>query len=240
MIGIYKITNILNNKVYIGQSSSITRRFKVHKKLGLGLLDSSHYKIDLYNDMKKYGIENFKFEILEKVSLDELEEKWINSYINNGVELYNKELTPTCHSSCKKFNDEEINKIILLLKENKLSNIEISKIMNCSSSLIDNINNGKRYKRDDENYPLSKSNSKKGAKCGSLNHNSIFTDEEVFNLRKRFVDETMSSLYNDYKNKISKKSFERIINGRTYSYLPIYKKRENKWYLNNKLYRLEP
>lgn len=30
MIGIYKITNKLNNKIYIGQSNNITRRFSEH------------------------------------------------------------------------------------------------------------------------------------------------------------------------------------------------------------------
>ena len=33
MIGIYKIENIINNKVYIGSSNNIERRWKEHKRL---------------------------------------------------------------------------------------------------------------------------------------------------------------------------------------------------------------
>ena len=67
--GIYKITNKINGKVYIGLSGDIPTRWREHK---------CHYKfIDniLYRAMRKYGIENFKFEILEYCSLDELSDK---------------------------------------------------------------------------------------------------------------------------------------------------------------------
>ena len=58
MIGIYKITNVLNNKVYIGQSNNIERRFREHKTVG----EKSKIPVDLA--IKKYGSKNFNFEII--------------------------------------------------------------------------------------------------------------------------------------------------------------------------------
>ena len=53
IIGIYKITNIINNKSYIGQSANIERRFKEHCYKG--------YRSGIMLDIaiKKYGKENF-------------------------------------------------------------------------------------------------------------------------------------------------------------------------------------
>jgi group I intron endonuclease len=76
MIGIYKITNTINNKVYIGQSIDIERRWKKESKLN-GI--NQH----LRSSFQKYGIENFKFEVLvecEDVDLDRLEIYWIDFY----------------------------------------------------------------------------------------------------------------------------------------------------------------
>lgn len=69
MIGIYKITNLTNNKVYIGQSINILKRFRDHKQIAFD--KRSHcYDYPLYRAIRKYGIENFKFEIIEEVTKD--------------------------------------------------------------------------------------------------------------------------------------------------------------------------
>ena len=90
MIGIYKITNLINNKSYIGQSIDIQARFSSHKRT----LQWNDPRVNypLYRDFKKYGLENFSFEIIEQCSKDELNEKekyWINHYntYNNGYNL---------------------------------------------------------------------------------------------------------------------------------------------------------
>lgn len=74
--GIYKITNIINNKIYIGQSINIGRRWKDHKSQGNWEANDCF----LYRVFKKYGLENFKFEIIENCSpskLNEKEREWI-------------------------------------------------------------------------------------------------------------------------------------------------------------------
>ena len=60
--GIYKITNIINNKIYIGCSKNISSRYRSH------ICDLKQNKSScriLQSAVTKYGINNFTFEILE-------------------------------------------------------------------------------------------------------------------------------------------------------------------------------
>lgn len=81
MIGIYKISNDLNGKVYVGQSIDIERRFKQHIQDTLN--EQRRNKSVIHKAMWKYGIEHFCFEIIEeckKEELDEREQYWISYY----------------------------------------------------------------------------------------------------------------------------------------------------------------
>jgi group I intron endonuclease len=60
--GVYKITNIINNKIYIGSSSNLHKRFISHKN---SLLRDKHYNTHLQKAYNKYKLENFKFEVIE-------------------------------------------------------------------------------------------------------------------------------------------------------------------------------
>lgn len=53
--GVYKITNLVNGKVYIGASKNIERRWWEHKK---------RVNSPIHSDLETFGLENFKFEIL--------------------------------------------------------------------------------------------------------------------------------------------------------------------------------
>jgi len=82
VVGIYMVTNTVNQKIYIGQSIDIDRRWNQHR-YGKG-------SIILRNAINKYGINNFKFEVVEAVDsrelskneitelLVELEQKWLD------------------------------------------------------------------------------------------------------------------------------------------------------------------
>jgi group I intron endonuclease len=56
---IYKLTNKLNGKIYIGYSQCPDKRWSDHQKAAI-----KGYKGVLYNAMRKYGIENFTFEVI--------------------------------------------------------------------------------------------------------------------------------------------------------------------------------
>ena len=68
--GIYKITNIENQKCYVGQAANIADRWKQHIKRGIGAEAPTRNK--LYPAMLEYGVENFTFEIVEECSRDML------------------------------------------------------------------------------------------------------------------------------------------------------------------------
>ncbi len=65
--GIYKITNTVNSKFYIGSTKDLNRRKKDHFRL---LKKGINHSIILQNAVNKYGIDNFKFEILIECSED--------------------------------------------------------------------------------------------------------------------------------------------------------------------------
>ena len=94
MIGIYKIENLLNHHVYIGQSVNIKERWQEHCRNGLADKNASDkiwYNYPIYCAIRKYGLENFTFTILEETSLEELNEReryWIN-YYNSYHDGYN-------------------------------------------------------------------------------------------------------------------------------------------------------
>lgn len=78
--GIYKITNIANNRVYIGQSINVNERLKNHKQ---ALKGGYHENLYLQNSWNKYGIENFLFESIESCPQNDLlnrENYWMNHY----------------------------------------------------------------------------------------------------------------------------------------------------------------
>lgn len=84
MIGIYKITNKINGKQYIGQSINLEHRLNEHRRC-----EGDSY---IHNAIKKYGLENFDFEIIELTSkelLNEREKFWIAYYdsYNKGYNL---------------------------------------------------------------------------------------------------------------------------------------------------------
>lgn len=78
--GIYKITNLKNNLVYIGQTVNFGIRRRDHW--------SDKTNDDLHNDIQKLGREYFKFEIIEKCDVDQLDERekyWIEYYDSYNV-----------------------------------------------------------------------------------------------------------------------------------------------------------
>ena len=87
---IYKITNIQNNKVYIGQTiRSVQDRFNRHISDALHDIINTHFA----RAIKKYGKENFLIEIIDTAQsqneLNEKEKYWIQ-YYNSVKEGYNE------------------------------------------------------------------------------------------------------------------------------------------------------
>ena len=64
--GVYQITNLINNKSYIGSSINIYKRWGKHKT---ELNTKTHHTKHLQRAWHKYGASNFKFEILKKCDI---------------------------------------------------------------------------------------------------------------------------------------------------------------------------
>ena len=91
---IYKITNLINNKCYIGQTiKTAEERWKEHQAHAFGSHPNDQNKT-LYKAIRKYGVENFTFEVLQDnietfEQLDKAEIYWID-YYNSFVKGYNE------------------------------------------------------------------------------------------------------------------------------------------------------
>lgn len=72
MIGIYKIENLVNGKVYIGQSTDIEKRWIYHRR---DLRHNHHRNSHLQYAWNKYGESNFNHVIIEECKLEELNNK---------------------------------------------------------------------------------------------------------------------------------------------------------------------
>nr|DAU04495.1 MAG TPA: intron associated endonuclease [Caudoviricetes sp.] len=93
MVGIYKIENKVNGKVYIGQSIDIKIRWYNHRK---ELNGNRHHNEHLQNAWNKYGESQFIFNIIEECTVENIDEReiyWINYYnATNGKCGYNMTL----------------------------------------------------------------------------------------------------------------------------------------------------
>lgn len=158
---IYKITNLINGKSYIGQTNDFQRRQQEHKKRGYG----TEGQKPLYYAFDKYGLENFSFEIIEAdiENYNEREVYWINFYhtlVPNGYNVQIGGDEPPLYygednSSCT-HSDELVDQVIDLLKNSSLSIKEIGKRFNYDDSAIRRINRGELRHREDINYPIKK------------------------------------------------------------------------------------
>ena len=91
---IYKIENLINHKIYIGQTTKErpTDRFSQHRYLARHPEQETSISY-LHRAMNKYGVDNFSFEIIEEIedsSLNEREQYWIRekkSLTPNGYNM---------------------------------------------------------------------------------------------------------------------------------------------------------
>lgn len=134
MAFIYKITNNINQKSYIGKTlKTVDARWKEH----CNERDKERSCLrPIYKAMNKYGVENFSIETLEECSEDicsEREKYWINNfntYLGNG---YNA----TFGGDGKQYLD--YSSICNYYQENNLTIQEVAKYFNCSRDSVSDI-----------------------------------------------------------------------------------------------------
>lgn len=232
MIGIYKIQNKINGKIYIGQSNDIKRRFSEHKR-------SNNNRIIVDQAIKKYGAENFSYDIVEECSIDQLNEKetyWIKYYQSNIIG-YNCNLGGNQQSIGESNGNSVLTEADIIFirtsyQQHKRCKETYSLFENkISYGSFVNIWEGRSWahimpevftKENKEYYSKQATN-------GEKSHLAKFTNQEVLKLRERYIHESAKQIYEDYKERCGFQTLQQILWGRSYKDLPIYSKKEKKW-----------
>lgn len=192
MIGVYKITNKKNNKAYIGQSRNICVRWNEHC-CGARSGKAS----PLYDDMRKWGLENFTFEILAVCAVEDLnetEEHFVNIFKTNLPEFgYN--LTPDGdipHRSHETNGNAKLTTEKVAAIRRSYANIESKREVferfknEISFATFSDIWTGKTWK-DIMPEVYTKDNKKRHAKAKAKNAKrlSVFSPEEIIFIRDK-------------------------------------------------------
>lgn len=154
---IYKITNNINGKVYIGQSVHPDRRWIEHKSKSKNKADN--YPIHLA--INKYGSENFTFEILEWTeNYNQREKELIESYDSIAPKGYNvasggqNNIMYGEDHPRNTISNYQLTSIINELEQNLLNDREIADKYNTTPKIISDINKGITHKIVGKTYPI--------------------------------------------------------------------------------------
>ena len=213
MTGIYKITNTITKKVYIGLSNDIEQRWKTHKKR-YKIESDKEYEKYLYRSFRKYGLEAFTFEVIEECPPEELSNReiyWI-SYYDSYANGYNE--TPggeiICVGGEKHPNHKLTTQDIYFIRECYKQHFEKNKVYEMYKERINKtgfhkIWNNQTWKNihqdvyteENRQYYLYKRNSHPGSK----NPRALLNETDVYNIRlRRKNGEGMKEVYQDYKH----------------------------------------
>jgi group I intron endonuclease len=208
---IYKITNIITNQCYIGQTGSIKKRLTDHKRK---LLLGKHRNNYLQNSYNYYGKDSFTYEIIEEnivcpLVIDFKEKFYIKKY--NSI---NKQFGFNCDSggNLKKIVSEETRKKQSELKQGPKNN-------RFGIKGINHQNYGKKWtqehieviKKASTGRVFSEESRKKISRILKLNNN----------MSKKVIDSSTGMVYNsvkeaydilNYKETISYSGFLKQIN----------------------------
>lgn len=125
--GIYKITNLISNKLYVGCASNIRTRINDHL---YNLRKEKHKNIYLQKAWIKYGEKSFAFEMIEKCNITDLHTKehyWVNE-LNCLDRSIGYNLKPTDPNSHSIHSEETKEKLRLANKGKKPSAFCIQKL----------------------------------------------------------------------------------------------------------------
>lgn len=171
MIGIYKITNSLNGKTYIGQSVNIQDRWKAHRNRPFNP-NSNDYESPLYRAIRKYGLNNFKFEVLEECERELLNDKeifYIKQYKSSDPTFGYNISNGGAGTSVTDFNSplkvKDVLEIYHLLQSTELSEQEIADRFSISQRMVSGLNLGQYRVQEGFSYPIRNKKNKKKNYC---------------------------------------------------------------------------
>lgn len=205
---IYIIRNVLNNKVYIGQTSlkNPIKRWVEHYEES----KNENNLLYLYKSIRKYGIENFTFQILESnipiENLDEKETFYIKIY-NSSNENFGYNLTLGGQRNKEvNLSEDDVRDIIQMIRSG-YSFESISLKYRVSTSTISDINCGDTWFFSGVDYPIRLSRNRK----------KNFSEKEIEDIIKLLKEcKSLKDIAEKYNTSIN--TISRINKGEIYSY----------------------
>ena len=90
---VYVIVNTVNGKLYIGKTNNPKRRWIIHRNYANKISNAARYNYPIYKGMRKYGLDNFQFEVIEACQNEyealQSEIDWISYLRYMSIPLYN-------------------------------------------------------------------------------------------------------------------------------------------------------
>lgn len=172
MFYVYKITNKVNGKVYIGKASDLNVRWSTHCLIAKQPEHEKHYL--LHRAIAKYGEDEFLFEEIERFPTEQealdREAYWVGFYKSN-VSKYGKafgyNLTDGGEGSSGYKHTEENKQLMSLLKQ----------------GVFDGEKNPNWGKTTSDTVRLAISKAKRGQNAGESNHNSKLKTTDIPSIR---------------------------------------------------------
>ena len=239
MIGVYCITNKINGHRYIGASIDIENRWQRHRRIYKNSTDKEYNKT-LYRAIRKYGLENFLFSVLEECEQTDIynkEKQWISFY-HSDIEGYN-ETSGGEYGSKKghcigekngraKLTEDDVINIRQAYKNlEKSSNVYLKYKDKITLGGFKKVWIGKTWRHImPETYSIENKRQQKiigsRSSIGEKSWAAKLNEKDIVAIRKRKNNgENKNNVFLDYKIKISKVSFEQVWYGMTWKHVRI-------------------
>lgn len=211
---------MINNKAYIGYARNIEDRFATHKSRAF--YENKEYEKTLYRAFRKYGLENFKFEVLLECEVEALANNEIllikkyDTYKNGYNETEGGEGVSNIGESHPNSTFKESDIIDIRTRYSKRERkMEVRELYpEIGDSGFNKAWKGETWKHimpevyTKENIEFHSSNT---AMSGSKNGRTKMTEKEVYEIRvRRKNGESWSEVYKDYSEKLTSGSFKNI------------------------------
>lgn len=236
---IYRITNKVNGKVYIGLTTvPLDERWRNH------INSVGRVKRPLYNSMKKHGIGNFIIEEIDRADdfeeLGKLERKYIAEYKStnpeNGYNMtFGGESNQLDGNPRTRLTINDVKNIRKIYSECKVGCKDCWELYSdkISYSAFEKIYEGVTWKDvmpevyTEEAKKLHKTKFK--SLPGEKNANAILSDDEVIKIREYYVTHSLRECYEKFGSKFSSKESFRFVIDQSYLHLPVYSKARKEW-----------
>lgn len=183
-IGVYKITNIINNKFYIGSSKNIEKRLKNHFN---NLKNNTHCNKHLQNAYNKYGKDAFISEILEITSEYDLRSR--EDYYIKKTKCYDGNIgyniaKGAIGGGSDYFTEETLQKLRKPKSELAIKHLKEAFAKNGSHKGVKNSNYGKHWSKEWKQQQSIRLKNNEGVKNSPRFKNKKHTEESKFKTRQ--------------------------------------------------------